>query len=388
MKKVGILTYHRAKNYGAMVQSYSLVSYLSKKYPAVKFETVDYQAYAEYKYYLKSVVRNAVKCGPGAALDELTRNRYMRKFAKTLPLSKFHVVSDDISKLFRRINGKYDLIVVGSDAIFNWKTRVFPTAFFLGEELGCKKASYAASAHGMRYLNESSDKIEYCQKALADFDYIGVRDAHTERFVSHCSNSLQIHHNCDPSLLLDMKEIDYEAVRKKLIRAGVDLDKPLILVMSADARIAQPIIEKYTGGCQFVSLYLRNPLIKKHITNLTPLEWAGIFKFAKITITEYFHGTLLSLKNLTPTVAVDRTEIKEGSEGKIYDVVHNRMALTDMYYNYSAIKDGSYAERVLEFCERAMNEDMSARIAAAVEKEAKNVESFTAYLDSILNKED
>ena len=388
MKKVGILTYHRAKNYGAMVQSYSLISYLSKKYPTVKFETIDYQAYAEYKYYLKSVVRNAVKCGPIAALDEITRNRYMRRFAKTLPLSRFHIVSDDASKLFRKINGKYDLIIVGSDAIFNWKTRVFPTAFFLGEELGCKKASYAASAHGMRYLNESSDKIEYCAKALADFDYIGVRDAHTERFAKHCSKDLVTHHNCDPSLLLDMNDIDYASIRKKLAKAGLDLDKPLILVMSADARVAQPIIEKYADSCQFVSLYLRNPLIKKHITNLTPLEWAGIFKFAKITVTEYFHGTLLSLKNFTPTVAVDRTEIREGSEGKIYDVVHNRMLLTDMYYNYKEINDGSYAERVLDFCERAMSEDMSMRIADAIEKETKNVELFTEFLDDFVYSED
>ncbi len=372
-------------NYGAMIQSYSLVSYLSKKYPDVSFEIIDYQAFAEYKYYLKSIIRNAVKCGPGAAFDEIKRNRFMRRFSRSLPVSKKHIKTDDAGKLFRSIKGKYDLIVVGSDAIFNWKTRVFPTAFFLGEDLGAKKASYAASAHGMKYLNEPNDKIEYCARALSDFDYIGVRDKHTESFVAHCSSDLHVNHNCDPSLLLDMSVIDYGRIEKKIIKAGIDLNKPLILVMSADASVVRPIIEKYADTCQFASLYLRNPLVKNHIVGLTPLEWAGVFKFAKLTVTEYFHGTLLSLKNNTPTVAVDRTEIKEGSEGKIYDVVHNRMGLTDMYYNYKEIKDGSYPERALAFCESALKEDMSSRISSAVSKEAENVLSFTNYMDSLIN---
>ncbi|MBQ4071548.1 MAG: polysaccharide pyruvyl transferase family protein [Clostridia bacterium] len=387
MKRVGIMTYHRAKNYGAMIQSYALISFLKKKYPSVRFEIIDYQASAERRYYLKSIIRNALKCGLGAARDELVRNRRMKRFAKSLPLSKMSITTDSAAKLFSRIRNKYDLIIVGSDAIFNWRTRVFPTAYFLGEQLGAMKASYAASAHGMKYLGESPERIEYCRTALADFDYIGVRDAHTEAFVRHCLPEARPEHNCDPSLLLDMENIDYGAAKRKLERAGINPERPIIAVMTADPRIVEPIYERYKGECQFVSLYLRNPLIRTHLVDLTPLEWVGVFKYASLTVTEYFHGTLLSLKNGTPTVAVDRSDFTKGSEGKIRDVVFNRMGLRDMYYNYSEVRDGTYAARALELAERAMSTPMDGRILAAVTAEAENVAPFVRFMDSFVEDE-
>ena len=386
MKRVGILTYHRAKNYGAMIQSYSLISFLKKKYPSVHFEIIDYQARAERNYYLKSVVRNAIKCGLGAARDELVRNRRMKSFAKSLPRSRQRITTDSAKKLFSKIKGKYDLIIVGSDAIFNWRTRVFPTAFFLGEELGARKASYAASAHGMNFTRQSADKIEYCKEALADFDFLGVRDAHTEAFVKYCFPEADPEHNCDPSLLLDMEEIDYDASRKKLERVGVTFDRPIIAVMTADPRIVEPIYEKYGGECQFVSLYLRNPLIKTHLVDLTPLEWVGVFKYATLTVTEYFHGTLLSLKNGTPTVAVDRTDFTKGTEGKIRDVIFNRMGLLDMYFNYRELHEGTYAARAVALADAALCSPMDERILSAVSKEAENVAPFVRFMNEFLNE--
>ena len=382
MRRIGILTFHRANNYGAQVQSFSLSYYLQKKFPQDRVEIIDYRSLSEIKYYVRSVIRNAIKVGPAAAKDEIIRNFKMNRFCRMLPLSKKRVVSDDASKLFKRIDGKYDIVVVGSDAVFSWNRRKFPVAFFLGEDIHCIKASYAASAHSLKYLGKKKEEIEYCSKALSGFDYIGVRDSHTENFVRFCNPELKTHHNCDPSLLLDMDVIDYNLIKKKLIAAKLDLNKPLIVVMTADPQIVKPIFEKYHDTCEFVSLYLHNPLIKKFIPNLSPLEWAGVFKFGALTVTEYFHGTLLSLKNSTPVVAVDRTDVSRGYEGKIRDVLLNRMELTDMYYEYTSVGSEEYNNRVLRLSEKAMEGIYKQQIDEAVSREAKHVESFVEYLNS------
>ena len=373
MKKIGILTFHRAKNYGAQVQSFALSHYLQKKFPETSVEIIDYQSFAEVKYYIRSVIRNAIKVGPLAAWDEIIRNFTMNKFQKMLPLSNERIISDDASKLFKKIDNKYDIVVVGSDAVFSWNQRKFPVAFFLGENIHCTKASYAASAHSLKYFDKKKEEIEYCSKALSGFQYIGVRDSHTEKFVKFCNSELTIHHNCDPSLLLDMDVIDYNSIKQKLMATKIDLNKPLIVVMTADPKIVKPVFEKYHDTCEFISVYLHNPLIKKFISNLSPLEWAGIFKFGALTVTEYFHGTLLSLKNSTPVV-----------EGKIRDVLLERMGLKDMYYEYTTVGSEKYNNRVLDFCAKVMDRGYKDCINNAVNKEALHVKSFINFLNAKL----
>lgn len=42
MVKVGILTYHRSLNYGAVMQAYCLAEEIQKRFPDVSVEIVDY----------------------------------------------------------------------------------------------------------------------------------------------------------------------------------------------------------------------------------------------------------------------------------------------------------------------------------------------------------
>lgn len=384
MKKIGILTFHRAYNYGAQVQSYALITYLNRKYPKANFEIIDYQSVAEKKYYLSSVIRTAVKVSLSAAKNEIFRNHCFRKFAKKLPLSKYRIVSDDADKLLKAIDGKYDAVIVGSDAIFNWNLRKFPVPFYLGSELNCLKISYAASAHGLKYMNANDEQIDYCRKALSDFDYLGVRDVHTEKLVNYCTSGVNMFHNCDPSLLLDMNDINYNKIKRILEKNKVNFEKPVIMVMTADEKIVKPIYELYKDKCEFVSLYVANPMVNKFISNLSPLEWAGVFKYAKLTITEYFHGTLLSLKNHTPVISVDRTNLSNEYSGKIRDVLHDRMQLKEMFFPYSEVGTDEYTEKSGHVVEKALIGLYEDDIKTAITTEKSNSASFEHYLEKNL----
>lgn len=385
MKKIGILTFHRAKNYGAVVQCYALLNHIKREFPHADVEIIDYQSLAEKKYYLKSVIRNAIKVSPKAAADEVIRNRYFDNFVKKLPLSKKYILSDDANKLFDIIKNKYDAVVVGSDAVFSWNLRKFPIPFFLGADIGTLKFSFAASAHGLNYVSASKEEIEYSMKALSNFDYLGVRDNHTEKFLKYCNVTGEIHHNCDPSLLLNMDDINYTEIQKKLVKAKVDLNKPLIIVMTADENIIKPIYEKYSEECEFISIYLHNPLIHKFIANLSPLEWAGLFKFGVLTVTEYFHGTLLSLKNSTPVISIDRSSAKNNNT-KIKDVLLTRLKLSEMYYEINSIGTKEYEERVFSYIDSILNDEYENNIDIAINKEKEAAASFIQCMKEKLYK--
>lgn len=384
MKQVGILTYHRACNYGAQVQCYALISFLQKKYPDVHFEVIDYQSFSEVKSYIRSILRNTVKVGVRAGIDEIKRDIFFSQFSNSLPRSSFKVTSDRASVLFKKIRGKYDLVISGSDAIFNWNYRKFPTVYFLGSDLKCRKASYAASAHAFKYRLASKNEVEYCRSALSGFDYLGVRDVHTEEFMNFCDVPNTVYHNCDPTFLLDVFNIDHKEIKKKLAKHGVNLSKPLIIVMTANPHIVKPVFDAYNESCDFVSVYLHNPLIKNFIPDLTPLEWAGLFGLSKLTITQYFHGTLLSLMNYTPVISVDAWNSSDGYEGKIQDVLCRRLGLNDFYFSGSDVQLSSFPDRAVSTAKLALEDHYTDTIRSAVMQERKSVSTFIEYLDSVL----
>ena len=47
---------------------------------------------------------------------------------------------------------EYDVIIVGSDAVWNWQIRRFPNPYFLGDGCNAIRMSYAASSFGQDYL--------------------------------------------------------------------------------------------------------------------------------------------------------------------------------------------------------------------------------------------
>ena len=176
--RIGILTFHRSYNYGAFMQCYSLSKKLQEQFPEHQVEIIDYTTKkvkdhyeAELLRYTDSAVRKRVA----------ERNMLFTKAQDTLPLSEYNCVSDDYSDTVDYMNSTYDAVIVGSDAVWNWVVRGFPNLYFLKDYKG-KKYSYAASVHGMSYLNMTNAQKEYLKEAFSQFEYIGVRDVTTEKW--------------------------------------------------------------------------------------------------------------------------------------------------------------------------------------------------------------
>lgn len=339
MKKIGVLTFHRSINYGAFMQCFALSHRLQQRFPDCKVEVIDYESRIMHEHYIPKFSLSYIK---HPKLFSQTKKKYtaFQSVLKFLPLSDKTFISDgDDEALYEYIKANYDAVVVGSDAVWNWIKRGFPNPYLLAKPDGIKKLSYAASAYGMMPESISPEQKEYFGRALDGFDFIGVRDEYTGSLVREIHGDENLQFTCDPTVLLDLEYVasllgtDYASyiasVKKKY---ALPEDKILVGVMDSNADAASAIKEKYGEKVYTVALYVYNSAADKFISDINPLEWSLIFGAFDVTVTNYFHGTHLSLKNKTPVIAIDRTEFSTRNEGKIHDVLR-RAGLLDCYFD-------------------------------------------------------
>lgn len=353
MKKIGILTFHRSYNYGAFMQCYSLSTQIAKDFPDCRVEVVDYCTRRMYENYPTSFVpfvlgpnskRNSInqmvkqvgKCVLDPHFLKRKRELYhgFDEDINTLQLSSFHIVSDEYKDLFKIIDENYDVLIVGSDAVWEYKTYPFPNAYYPNYDFKrTKLLSYAASADRMHSSELTDDNKSYIKETLARFSYIGIRDVATQNFLTAVSPELGLHHNCDPTAFVDFDSMprNLDRVKKVLLEAGIDLEKPIIGIMGNNES-CDMLRNMFGNRYQIVSVYQHTNAADYNFDYLTPFEWARIFSLFSITVTKFFHGSMLSLKNGTPTIATDYWfKVKEDHVTKIEDL-YNRLGLEDHYF--------------------------------------------------------
>lgn len=399
MKKIGILTYHRSYNYGAFMQCYSLSKKIKNDYPECIVEVIDYTMQLtldNYDKYLNSLTEKEIN------LVKERNKIFEESQDKYLPLSDEKIVTDDYNELFRKIKNKYDIIVVGSDAVWNWNGKGFPNAYFLGDDLSCKKFSYAASAHGLDFYNMKVEDKEKLNKFFDDFDYIGVREETTKKMVQFASPDKQVHFNCDPTVLLDLESLPVTLVelKNKMEVRGIDFEKPIIGLMAGNG-YGKAIKHYFKDSVQLVALYEPNKYADFYLNDLNPLEWARVFSLFDITVTHFFHGTMLSLVNDTPVMAV---EIENGYNQKYVTKIHNVLQNTGLMKYYRVIDRKSDVlnkvlyklklknddKRWLLICkdiELILKSKSDNEIQHALKKEAKKYDSFKEALNKVLKEE-
>lgn len=178
--KVGILTFHSAMNYGAVLQAYALQTKI--KSFAVECDIIDYRCEAFKKVYSPFYMSEKSARGLLSMLlyfpIRLLKYRKFNDFRKiNLKLSNEAYDKSNCSEL----NGKYDLIIVGSDQVWNTELTNFdPTYFLACVNDKTLKASYAASL-GTTMLTDPQK--EMFDKYLDGFEFISVREKSSEELL-------------------------------------------------------------------------------------------------------------------------------------------------------------------------------------------------------------
>ena len=67
-------------------------------------------------------------------LPRIEMYKAFQKGLLKLPLSSEKLITDDCDRFYQWINGKYDILISGSDAVWNYSKRGLPNPYFLPDD--------------------------------------------------------------------------------------------------------------------------------------------------------------------------------------------------------------------------------------------------------------
>jgi len=291
--KIGILTFHRVYNYGALLQAYALIAAL-KEHDVVYIDYLqqDREEHSKVRLTLKNGILNLLKNAVVKYVYNINTKRYKKidDFIKYfIPLSekKYHSIED-----FKDEPVSYDLLISGSDQIWNpiFTGGSLDPVYLLDFSKNSKKIAYASSA-GSYEFNDS--ELKYLKDKLRDFSFIGVREKFlNDQIKPHVNHTLST--VLDPTFLLNATEWE------KIIKP-VKLDYDYVLLYSFDynevtIQTAYEVAQKL--GLKIISIvpkFNKDKRIDTILNDIGPQEFLGLFKNAKFIVTNSFHGTCFSV---------------------------------------------------------------------------------------------
>lgn len=327
--KIGVLTFHRAHNYGAYLQACALCNRLNME-DNIECEIIDFRMNKEIAFYslnkekkIWSIVRPF-----RYRFKRILFEMFERAVCEPIMVrSKESMVSDSIEEFVKFVQNKYDIIIAGSDEI--WKIdayRGFPTAYWLFGNLNCRKFSYAASSRSdFSKINDIEKRM--LEENFSEYEYIGLREQVTlEEFRVLNIDRNKLHLCCDPSFLYDFP------VRKmpmdELLKGKEKLNprKKNIVVMIDNRKLSGKIWREFVRDYNLISVFIPHPGYH-NVPDIFPVEWAEVIKNADLVLTTFFHGTCFSIIYNTPFITFG----SEGRDSKISSLFESEGELRERY---------------------------------------------------------
>ncbi len=209
---VGILTFHRAVNYGAVLQCYALQQALNGL--EIENEVIDYRCpFIERNY------------SPAPGVSVLHTRQFLRELCnapvKFKTRSRFHKFLWSNLRLSNKVKKeqmesfchKYDAIISGSDQVWNLAITGEDTTYLLDFKMeNCKRLSYAASI-GPRTIKKNYSDI--MRLYLRRFDVISVREEAAAEAVQQMTGRVPVL-DVDPTVLVETSVWSHLAMESKL----------------------------------------------------------------------------------------------------------------------------------------------------------------------------
>lgn len=298
--KIGILTFHRAHNYGAMLQAYALLKFFKHKgcnVEIIDFFPIDlaeeYRWIPNYSYYnLKGKIKGLIILLLGL-FSILKRRRAYNDFVTKylqLPLKPKYCNPEQLKDL------QYDIVVYGSDQI--WRKHPFThqlNEVYWGKYLTNvkKKIAYAASTNT---YNFTAQELNIIKNHLQNFYAIGIREHTFAEFLkNHFNKPITI--VCDPVFLIEkQKWLDIALLSNFKVP-----NRPYILFYHLNpSKEAHNFVNKLSLQKNIMIIEIQgrvNPFKrgKRYLHTASPIDFIKLLVNASLVVTNSFHGTAFSL---------------------------------------------------------------------------------------------
>lgn len=298
--RIGVLTFHRAINYGAVLQCYGLQETLKALGHSV--EIIDYRPeYVEAHRHILSILKTKksnklfgkIKLLIVAIINVWSRIeadcRFDRFLNESFSFSKVVLDRKDMPY-------DYDYIIIGSDQVWSPKIcngldPIFWGQFYHGR---AKLVAYATSIGGIKEPSEK--EWELIKRYIHAFESVSVRE-NAIKFELEKRLNIPIQCCLDPSLLLDKSQ--YELIASEPEIRGEYVLAFSVIETSRFLEFANKVATSIKCPVVVMSSH-RVPRVFRKSGNLLQLSptiggFLGLVKNAKCVITTSFHGTVFSI---------------------------------------------------------------------------------------------
>lgn len=292
MKKIGIMTFHRAYSYGAKLQAWALIEYLRNI--GFEAEAIDYGSIGEEK--LRRIGVRSLKdfivtslCYICSSISEPRRTRRFMEFLTMIPHSDKRYDRSTISEA----EEEYDYIITGSDQVWNPRYNEGDMSYLLDfVHDDSKKYSYAASFGASHFDREIINKYK---PLLQSFNKILVREREGQLLLKEFMNK-------ESSVVLDPTFLIEPDVWNKLSVYPLKKTRKYILsfqIIDRDPSFDRMLEHLHTlTGYEIIEIrdsFRYKPSRWGAFTEAGPREFLGLIKNAEVVVTNSFHATVFSL---------------------------------------------------------------------------------------------
>ena len=282
--KIGIITHHYIKNFGAFLQVYALQEYLKSAFPNSETFIINY-----------IVSKHKIINIGGYFRISLKNERPRSYFEKIKLISSFKNAERKYLNLTKRVysieeinNQNFDCIIIGSDEVWHYESDAIDPVKF---SLGLKAKSIISYAPSSGSINLSHPIPDFVREGLSNFSFISVRDELSEKLVEKVLGFKAVR-VLDPTLMYKFPIIE-DAFTKRI-------KKENYFLMYHCVGMPKELIEKIKSYCKRENLKIYGAgeyaAYYSDITvNMSPFQWVEMFRNAKFILSGTFHGAVFSI---------------------------------------------------------------------------------------------
>ena len=294
--KVGIITVYDSANFGSYLQAFALKSAIEKLGHDVKFikvrsekevKEVFFGTIRHPKYFIKNYIFNKKKYK--LFLED-------REVFKEIPQSDVKI-------------NTFDVVIIGSDELWNVKMPVFTKKCFYGINIPTKRKIAFAISSG-KALPEDYLQYQDLIDGMKQLEDIYVRDEQTKNNIKELLNK-DCKMVCDPTFLIDVNDFEKDY--------NVPINKKYLLVYSYDfTNKQQEYIRKFADekNLLVVSACFNHKFCDICI-NCSPLQFCKMIQKSEYVVTTTFHGTIFSILNKKQFISIPASQKVKDVLGKL-----------------------------------------------------------------------
>lgn len=296
--KIGILTFHCAHNYGAVLQAYAMQEFLKTEGHDVqiinyrpKYLTRAHSVF-EYRFYKSRSVAGKIKYilkFPFIFIGRSLRHYQFNQFIT----SSLHLTPEVYSET-GKIDAGFDVYLFGSDQIWNMNITDGIDPVFFGQfaaKAGARKIAYAASMEEVPSFMDGERKALFADY-MKSFYSISVREDTVRAFLQPLTK-MKVHTVLDPALLVNPDIWDQLAEMPNVNNKYVLVYQ--VRCSKYAVSLAHNLAKQIGGIVIQLSAAVYPGYVKNRHQYASVEQFVGWFKYAAYIVTTSFHGTAFSV---------------------------------------------------------------------------------------------